>query len=46
MEWPEKAGKWLPKDIFNITISSDESGRYFTVDVLSEEKIKRLEKIK
>ena len=41
VEWPEKAGKWLPKDIFNITISSDESGRYFTVDVLSEEKIKR-----
>lgn len=45
IEWSEKAGKWLPKDIFNITICSDEEIRYFTIEVLSEEKIKRLERI-
>ena len=45
IEWSEKAGEWLPRDIFDITISSDEGARYFTVKVLSEEKIKRLEKI-
>jgi tRNA threonylcarbamoyl adenosine modification protein YjeE len=45
IEWPEKAGNWLPKDIFKLEITPYASGRKITVDVSSEDKIKRLEQI-
>lgn len=45
IEWPEKAGNWLPKDIFKLEITPYASGRKITVDVSSEDKIKRLELI-
>ena len=38
IEWPEKAGGWLPKDIIKINIVSHETGRLFSVCVDSKEK--------
>ncbi len=46
IEWPEKAGAWLPKDIFKIEITPKGEGRLFTVTVFSEDKERRLEQIK
>ena len=46
IEWPEKAGAWLPKDIFKIEITPKGEGRLFTVTVFSEDKARRLEQIK
>ena len=46
IEWPEKAGNWLPKDIFRIDITPSEDGRLITINTSSYEKQKRLEKIK
>ena len=42
IEWPEKAGTWLPKDIFNIEIEPHTKGRKITITVSSEEKASRL----
>ena len=41
IEWPEKAGAWLPKNIIKINIVSHETGRIFSVCVDSEEKKNR-----
>ena len=41
IEWPEKAGGWLPKDIIKINIVSHETGRVFSVCIDSDEKIDR-----
>lgn len=46
IEWPEKAGGWLPKDIFKIEITSQGEERLFTVSTLSPEKAGRLEQIR
>ena len=46
IEWPEKAGAWLPKDIFKIEITPDGEGRLFKVTVFSKDKANRLEQIK
>lgn len=46
IEWPEKAGTWLPQDIFKIEISIKGNERLFNVTTVSEEKIFRLEQIK
>ena len=43
IEWPEKAGNWLPKDVIKIQIVPHETGRLFIIDTNSEEKEKRLE---
>lgn len=45
IEWPEKAGGWLPKDIFKIEIAPHENGRMITIEANSEEKISRLEQM-
>ncbi len=43
IEWPEKMGVYLPKDIFNIHISSlDTLSRRFEIEVCSCEKQNRL----
>jgi tRNA threonylcarbamoyl adenosine modification protein YjeE len=38
IEWPEKAGGWLPKNIIKINIVSHETGRLFSIQVDSKEK--------
>ena len=43
IEWPEKAGSWLPKDIFKITISAEQDARKICIEAFSPEKEKRLE---
>jgi len=45
IEWPEKAGNFLPKDIFQIHISMQENQRIFNIMVTSAEKAERLEQI-
>ena len=45
IEWPEKAGCWLPKDIFTIEIVSHETGRQINIIAFSDEKKHRLEQI-
>ena len=42
IEWPEKAGHWLPPKAFKINIVSEGSGRKITIDV-PDSKIKMLE---
>lgn len=46
IEWPEKAGSWLPKNLFKIEITPVGEGRLFTVSTTSDEKFARLEQIK
>lgn len=46
IEWPEKAGSWLPKNLFKVTFMPDDSSRIITVASFSDEKTKRLETIK
>lgn len=45
IEWPERAGNFLPKDIFRIDISIQDNQRIFNVSVNSAEKAERLEQI-
>ena len=45
IEWPEKAGNWLPKDIFSIQITPEKDGRTIKIVAGSEEKSKRLEAV-
>lgn len=45
IEWPEKAGAWLPKNIFKITIVPDKKGRLIIIETSSDEKISRLEQV-
>lgn len=45
IEWPERAGNFLPKDIFRIDISVQGNQRIFNISVNSAEKAKRLEQI-
>lgn len=45
IEWPEKIGYILPKNIWKIEISTKGTDRYFTVSVSDEEKYQRLESI-
>ena len=45
IEWPEKAGSWMPKDIFNVFISSIGNERSIVIDAFSDDKISRLEQI-
>ena len=42
IEWPEKSGGWLPKDVFKIEISSHNDGRKITVETNSDDKSNRL----
>ena len=42
IEWPDKMGGYLPKDIFKITIEPFKTGRKMTIQVASEEKHTRL----
>ena len=46
VEWPEKAGNWLPKDIFNIEIKASTEGRLITITASSDDKKNRLVKIR
>lgn len=46
IEWPEKAGNWLPKNIFKIEIVPQSDGRLITITATSEEKSARLEQLK
>ena len=43
IEWPEKAGHCLPKDIFKVMIKAKEDTREIYVEAFSFEKVKRLE---
>lgn len=45
IEWPEKIGSLLPKDIWKITISTQGTERVFDIETVSEEKSQRLEEI-
>lgn len=45
IEWPEKAGAWLPKNIFKIEILPHKDGRSIVVETNSQEKISRLEQL-
>lgn len=46
IEWPEKAGAWLPKNIFRIDFSTQGENRLITVTAFSDEKAERLEQLK
>ncbi len=45
IEWPEKIGYILPKNIWKIEILTKDNIRYFTVSVCDEDKYQRLESI-
>ena len=45
VEWPEKAGSWLPKDIFKIKISQAEKGRKIEIEAASPNKEQRLKAV-
>ncbi len=46
IEWPEKMGAYLPRDIFKITITPQPDGnRLFQIEMISEEKYKRLQSL-
>lgn len=45
IEWPDKAGSWLPKNIFRIDFSSQGEKRLINITVFSDEKAKRLEQL-
>ena len=42
VEWPEKMGGYVPKDVFKIEISSEKEGRKITISCNSVEKQERL----
>ena len=43
IEWPEKAGCWLPRNVFKITITAEQNDRKICIEACSPEKEKRLE---
>ena len=43
IEWPEKAGGWLPRNIFKIKITAEQNDRKICIEACSPEKEKRLE---
>ena len=45
IEWPEKAGYLLPKDVFKVNITAQNDQRIFEITVSSPDKATRLEKI-
>jgi len=46
IEWPEKMGPYIPRDVFKISVvSSSDNVRLFNIEVNSEEKQMRLKKI-
>lgn len=45
IEWPEKAGAWLPKNIFKVEIKAQEKGRLINITTFSDEKTQRLENL-
>lgn len=45
IEWPEKAGAWLPKNIFKIEILPHKDGRSIVIETDFQEKISRLEQL-
>ena len=45
IEWPEKAGGWLPRDVFNISVTTKGDERIIIIEATSEEKSIRLEQI-
>lgn len=45
IEWPDKAGYLLPKDIFKINIKNQDDKRIFEITTSSDEKAGRLEQI-
>ena len=46
IEWPEKMGGYLPRDIFRIEISSYKNGRKVVIKTTSEDKFLRLSGLK
>lgn len=42
IEWPEKMGGYLPRDVFRINICNHEQGRELTIETTSAEKNERL----
>ncbi len=45
IEWPEKSGGWLPRDVFKIEISAHNEGRKIIVETNSVDKSNRLESV-
>ena len=43
IEWPEKAGNWLPRDIYKINIEPQGNGRLIEIEATSPQKEKILE---
>ena len=46
IEWPDKAGSWLPRDIFKVEFAPNSDSRSITISCDSQEKSNRLEKVK
>ena len=46
IEWPEKMGRYLPRDIFRIEISNYKNGRKVVIKTTSEDKFLRLSALK
>lgn len=46
IEWPEKMGGYLPRDIFKITITPYSSGRKIEITTTSDEKLNRLSSLR
>lgn len=45
IEWPEKMGGYLPKDVFKVNIIPDSGGRKIVIQTISEDKFFRLSSI-
>ncbi len=45
LEWPEKAKGWMPKDVFDVFITTKGDERIISIEAFSENKISRLSKI-
>lgn len=45
IEWPEKMGGYLPRNVLKVTITPYEKGRSITIDCLDENRLKRFSSI-
>lgn len=45
IEWPEKMGGYLPKNVIKVSISGKQDNREIEISTASEEKLNRLQKV-
>ena len=45
IEWPEKMGGYLPRDVFKVELFSQDNGRRLQISAVSQNKIRRLQQL-